>query len=90
MANPKPFNLPIIFQGRGDFNLTVDGELDNPQLDLDISLGQGQIDSLSFDHLELHGSFSAGIGYRLDRFTNGNRLMGFFRVAGADYQSGLR
>ncbi len=59
--------LPIRFQGRSRFHASVLGEIENPQVDLIISLSDGVIDSVSFDRLDLQGSFDERDGYELDK-----------------------
>jgi hypothetical protein len=61
------FNLPFRFRGRSRFNLSVRGSLDNPQMVTTLNLQGGDIDSLSFDSLELQAGFTPSDGYRLDR-----------------------
>ncbi|MFH1755770.1 MAG: translocation/assembly module TamB domain-containing protein, partial [Candidatus Latescibacterota bacterium] len=63
------FGLPIRFEGQSRFDLSITGEVDNPQVMLSLSLQKGAIDSLSFDGLYLQGGFTTTGGYRLDRMT---------------------
>ncbi|NIM19075.1 MAG: hypothetical protein GTO51_01675 [Candidatus Latescibacteria bacterium] len=61
------FALPFRLQGRSRFRAAISGDVDNPDVELFVSLREGAIDSLSFDRLEFEGAFSPQEGYQFDR-----------------------
>ncbi len=61
----EALGLPFPLDGIGGFETHIHGDIDNPLIDLKVSLTGGAIDSLAFDTLTFGGGFSQA-GYYVD------------------------
>jgi hypothetical protein len=57
--------LPFGLHGNGDFKLGLSGSMDDPRGRLEITIREGIVDSVAFDHLTARAEFD-GAGYRVD------------------------
>ncbi len=57
--------LPFRLHGNGDFKLGLSGPMDDPRGRLEITIREGIVDSVSFDHMTARAEFD-GAGYRID------------------------
>jgi hypothetical protein len=74
----EAFDLPVRLEGKADFQLRVEGEIGNPDVELSVDAGSGAIDSLSFDSLRLRAGYDGGRWHADDLLvvTTGDSLSG--------------
>lgn len=57
--------LPFRLIGKGDFKLGLEGAMDDPRARLEITVRDGVVDSVAFDHMTARAEFD-GTGYKID------------------------